>query len=56
MHAEIVPLAAYEFQVSALLNEEERMTMAFFIASAPEVHPVIPGTGWLSQGTLGAAR
>jgi hypothetical protein len=43
--AEIVSLAAYESQVSALLSEDERMAMEFFIACAPEGHPVIPGTG-----------
>ena len=43
--AEIVSLSGYESQVSALLNEEERMAMEFFIACAPEDHPVIPGAG-----------
>jgi mRNA-degrading endonuclease RelE of RelBE toxin-antitoxin system len=43
--AEIVSLSAYESQVSALLDEEERMAMEFFIACAPEDHPVIPGAG-----------
>jgi hypothetical protein len=43
--AEIVCLSAYESEVSALLNEEERMAMEFFIACAPEDHPVIPGSG-----------
>jgi hypothetical protein len=43
--AEIVSLSGYESQVSALLNEEERVAMEFFIACAPEDHPVIPGTG-----------
>jgi mRNA-degrading endonuclease RelE of RelBE toxin-antitoxin system len=45
MIAEIVALSAYESQVSALMTEEERATMEFFIASAPEDHPVIPGSG-----------
>src|SRR5579864_4857064 len=45
MIAEIVSLSAYESQVSALLNEDERMAMEFDIACAPEVHPVIPGAG-----------
>ena len=45
MIAEIVSLSGYESQVSALLNEEERVAMEFFIACAPEDHPVIPGTG-----------
>ena len=45
MIAEIVSLSAYESQVSALLSEDERMAMEFFIACAPEDHPVIPGTG-----------
>jgi len=31
--AEIVSLSGYEAQVSALVNEEERMAMEFFIAS-----------------------
>ena len=43
--AEIVSLSGYESQVSALLNEEERMAMEFFIACGPEDHPVIPGAG-----------
>ena len=41
--AEIVSLSRYESQVLALLNEEERAAMEFFIACAPEDHPVIPG-------------
>ena len=45
MIAEIVSLSGYESQVAALLNEEERMAMEFFIACAPEEHPVIPGSG-----------
>ena len=64
MIAEIVSLSAYESQVSALLNEEERMAMEFFIACAPEDHPVIPGTGgfrkarWarLGRGKSGGVR
>jgi mRNA-degrading endonuclease RelE of RelBE toxin-antitoxin system len=43
--AEIVSLSGYEAQVSALLNEEERIAMEFYIACAPEDHPVIPGGG-----------
>jgi hypothetical protein len=43
--AEIVSLSRDESQVSALLNEEERMAMEFFIACAPEDHPVMPGAG-----------
>ena len=45
MIAEIVSLSGYESQVSALLSEEERMAMEFFIACAPEDHPVMPGGG-----------
>ena len=45
MIAEIVSLSAYESQVSTLLNEDERMAMEFYIACAPEDHPVIPGGG-----------
>ena len=45
MIAEIVSLSAYESQVTALLSEDERIAMEFFIACAPEVHPVIPGAG-----------
>jgi mRNA-degrading endonuclease RelE of RelBE toxin-antitoxin system len=40
--AEIVSLSGYESQVSALLNEEERMAMEFFVACGPEDHPVVP--------------
>jgi hypothetical protein len=43
--AEIVSLSRYESQVSALLDEEERAAMEFYLACAPEDHPVIPGTG-----------
>jgi len=43
--AEIVSLSGYESQISALLDEEERMAMEFYIACAPEDHPVIPGAG-----------
>jgi mRNA-degrading endonuclease RelE of RelBE toxin-antitoxin system len=43
--AEILSLSGYESQVSALMDEEERLAMEFFIACAPEVHPVIPGAG-----------
>jgi hypothetical protein len=43
--ADIVSLSGYESQVSALLNEEERMAMEFYIACAPEDHPVILGAG-----------
>jgi hypothetical protein len=43
--AEIVSLSGYEFQVSALLDEEARMAMESYIALAPEGHPVIPGAG-----------
>lgn len=56
MIAEIVSLSAYESQVSALLSEDDRMAMEFFIACAPEDHPVIPGTGgfrkarWAQRG------
>lgn len=38
-------LSDYESQVVALLSEDERMAMEFYIASAPENHPIIPGTG-----------
>jgi hypothetical protein len=43
--AEIVSLSGYESQVSALLDEEEQSAMEFFIACAPEDHPVMPGAG-----------
>jgi hypothetical protein len=43
--SEIVSLSGYESQVSALLDEEERMAMEFYIACTPEDHPVIPGAG-----------
>lgn len=45
MIAEIVSLPAYESQVAAMLDEQERIAMEFFIACAPEDHPVIPGSG-----------
>jgi hypothetical protein len=43
--AEIVSLPGYESQASELLREDERMAMEFFIACAPESHPLIPATG-----------
>jgi hypothetical protein len=43
--ADIVSLSGYESQVSALLNEEERLAMEFYMACAPKDHPVIPGAG-----------
>ncbi len=55
--AEIVSLSGYESQVSALLNEDERQAMEFFIACGPEDHPVMPGAGgfrkarWARRGT-----
>ena len=45
MIAEIVSLPGYESQVSALLNEEERLAMEFYVACAPGSHPVMPGAG-----------
>ncbi|MGP8245054.1 MAG: type II toxin-antitoxin system RelE/ParE family toxin [Bryobacteraceae bacterium] len=45
MIAEIVSLSGYESQVSALLDEEDRLAMESYIACAPEDHPVIPGAG-----------
>jgi hypothetical protein len=43
--AEVVSLAGYESQVTALLDEDERMALEFYIACAPDDHPVIPGAG-----------
>jgi len=43
--AEIVSLSGYESQVSQLMSEDERLEMEFSIASAPKLHPVIPGSG-----------
>jgi hypothetical protein len=43
--AEIVSLQGYESQVSALLNEDERLAMEFYVACAPDYHPVVPGAG-----------
>ena len=54
--AKIVSLSGYEAQVSALLNDDERMAMEFYIACAPEDPPVIPGAGgfrkarWAGRG------
>jgi hypothetical protein len=54
--AELVSLSGYESQVSALLDEDERSAMEFYIACSPEDHPVIPGSGgfrkarWARQG------
>jgi hypothetical protein len=51
--AEIVSLSRYESQVAALMNEEERAAMEFFIACAPEDHPVIPGAGGIRKARWG---
>lgn len=64
MIAEIVSLPRYEAQVAALMSEDERLAMEFFIASNPEAHPVIPRTGgfrkarWarIGQGKSGGYR
>ena len=45
MIAEIVSLPGYENRVSALMDEDERMAMEFFIASTAENHPVMKETG-----------
>jgi hypothetical protein len=47
--AEIVSLPGYESQVSTCLNEEERMAMEFYVACAPEDHPVVPGSGGFAR-------
>lgn len=41
----MVGLPGYESQATALLDEDERMALEFYIACAPEDHPVIPGAG-----------
>lgn len=56
MIAEVVSLSAYESQVSALLDEQERMAMEFFIACAPEDHPVIPGSGGFRKARRGRGK
>ena len=64
MFADVVSLGRYETQVAILMDEEERIAMEFFIASAPDDHPVIPGAGgfrkarWarLGQGKSGGYR
>jgi hypothetical protein len=43
--AEIVSLPSYEARVSTLMTDDERIAMEFFIACAPEGHPLIPDTG-----------
>lgn len=54
--AEIISLPGYESRVLGFLSEDERMAMEFFIACAPQDHPVIPGTGgfrkarWFQRG------
>lgn len=51
--AEIVSLPAYEAQASALLHEEERIAMEFYIPSGPVDHPVIAGTGGFRKARWG---
>jgi len=43
--AEVISLSEYESQVSKLLTEDERSAMEYFLAAAPEGHPVIAGVG-----------
>jgi mRNA-degrading endonuclease RelE of RelBE toxin-antitoxin system len=43
--AEIVGLPEYESRAPTLLTDEDRMAMEYFIASGPEDHPIISGTG-----------
>ena len=38
-------LSRYESQVACLLDGDQRSAMEFFVASSPEDHPVIPGSG-----------
>jgi hypothetical protein len=62
--AEVISLSEYEAQVEKLLTEDERVAMEFFIAAAPEAHPLIAGTGgfrkarWAlaGKGKSGGAR
>ena len=56
MIAEIVSLSGYEAQVAARMIEDERMAMEFSIASGPDDHPLIPGTGGFREGSMGPAR
>jgi len=51
--AEIVSLSRYESQVSALLDDDERVAMEFYIACAPDDHPVIPGSGGFRKARWG---
>ena len=46
-------LSRYESQVAALMDDEERQAMEFFIACAPEDHPVIPGAGGFRKARWG---
>lgn len=62
--AEVISLSEYESQVSKLLTEDERSAMEYFLAAAPEGHPVIAGAGgfrkarWAlaGKGKSGGAR
>jgi hypothetical protein len=51
--AEIVSLPRYESEVEALMDEEERAAMEYFIACAPEDHPVVPGAGGFRKARWG---
>ncbi len=51
--AEVVSLSGYAAQVSALLDDDERMAVEFYIACAPEDHPVISGTGGFRKARWG---
>ena len=51
--AEIVSLPRYETEVVALMDEDERTAMEFFIACSPEDHPIIPGSGGFRKARWG---
>jgi hypothetical protein len=51
--AEIVSLSRYESQVTALMDDEQRIAMEYFIACAPEDHPVIAGSGGFRKARWG---
>lgn len=53
MGVALILTSRYRRDVQRLLEEDERLAMEESIASAPAVHPVIPGTGGVRKARWG---
>ena len=54
MSATVVVTNRYQRDVKRLLSADQRAAMEGFIASAPEAHPVVAGTGGVRKADLTA--